>query len=236
MKRGDFIWTGALIILLSPLAIPTTHHAILAATRAHPLVMGFVKFAILASLGELLGLRMRLGEWKTPVGMAWRVIVWGILGAVIALMFQVYSAGVQGAMNAGMLPGKGSMLQTIATAFWISTVMNTTFGPAMMAAHRVADTYIELCGGHIFRGGTSGTDVIAHTNWQTFFGFVIAKTIPFVWIPAHALTFLAPPEYRVLIAAMLSVLFGGILGFAARSGGAKPAGPGPQLEDVAVSR
>ena len=178
--------------------------------------MGFVKFAVLATLGELLGLRMRTAEWKIPTGLPWRILVWGILGGLIALMFQVFNAGAQAAMTAGLLPGKGTRLETIATAFWISTVMNTTFGPAMMAAHRFSDAYIGLCGGRLLRARVRFADVVSHIDWHGFFGFVIGKTIPIVWIPAHTLTFLAPPEYRVLIAALLSILFGAILGFAAR--------------------
>lgn len=238
MKRGGVLWTIAFAAVCCFLVTPVTHHALISATRAHPLVMGFVKFAILASLGELLGVRMRTAEWKIPVGMPWRVLVWGILGGLIALMFHVFNAGAQAAMTAGLLPGKGTALETIATAFWISTVMNTTFGPAMMAAHRICEAYIELCGGRLLRGGVRFVDVVAHIDWHGFFGFVIGKTIPFVWIPAHTLTFLAPPEYRVLVAALLSILFGTLLAFAART--KKKAGqlaePQQVIESVAISR
>jgi len=41
--------------------------------------------------------------------------------------------------------------------------------------------------------------------------FVLLKTIPFFWIPAHTLTFLLPKEYRIVIAAFLSVVLGVIL-------------------------
>ncbi|MBK5251987.1 MAG: hypothetical protein JJE29_05070 [Peptostreptococcaceae bacterium] len=44
-----------------------------------------------------------------------------------------------------------------------------------------------------------------------FVSFVLAKTIPFFWIPAHTLTFLLPGQYRVLAAAMLSIALGLIL-------------------------
>jgi hypothetical protein len=54
--------------------------------------------------------------------------------------------------------------------------------------------------------------------------FVLLRTIPFFWIPAHTLTFMLPPEYRVLAAAMLSVALGAILAFAKRTQQAKPAG------------
>jgi hypothetical protein len=237
MKRGAVLWTIAFAAAVCFLVTPVTHHALISATRVHPLIMGFVKFAILATLGELLGLRMRTLEWKMPVGLPWRVLVWGTLGAIIALMFQVFNAGAQAAMNAGLLPGNWGPLKTLATAFWISTVMNTTFGPAMMAAHRFSDAYIELCGGRVFGKRVGFADIINHIDWHSFFGFVIGKTIPFVWIPAHTLTFLAPPEYRVLLAALLSILFGAILGFAARpkKNPSEAERAVADLEDVAVS-
>jgi len=96
--------------------------------------MGFSKFALLATMGELLCLRMRAGEWVKPVGLGWRMLVWGVIGAAIALMFQVFNVGAREVMDQGLLPGKGTPLQTLATAFWISTVMNVTFGPLMMCA------------------------------------------------------------------------------------------------------
>ncbi len=216
MSRGSVLWMIAFTVVVCFLLTPATHHALISATLAHPLGMGFLKFAILASLGELLGVRIRSREWKIPVGFGWRALVWGILGGLIALMFQVFNAGAQAAMAAGMLPGRNGPLATLATAFWISTVMNVTFGPAMMTAHRLSDSYIELAHGRVFSGRVRFADLINHIDWQMFFGFVIGKTIPFVWIPAHTLTFLAPPEYRVLLAALLSILFGALLAFAAR--------------------
>jgi hypothetical protein len=47
-------------------------------------------------------------------------------------------------------------------------------------------------------------------------GFVFKKTIPFFWIPAHTITFLLPPQYRVLYAALLSVVLGILLGVAGK--------------------
>ena len=47
-----------------------------------------------------------------------------------------------------------------------------------------------------------------------FVSFVLMKTIPIFWIPAHTITFLLPSEYRVLSAAFLSIALGAILAFA----------------------
>jgi hypothetical protein len=211
MKGGDVVWMAALAAVAGVLLVSVSRAALMEATRTHPYLTGFGKFAVLATFGELLGLRIRVGEWRRPVGMPWRVLVWGALGVGLVLVFQVFSAGVSSAIGRGLLPSGSGMIGTFAVAFWISAVMNVTFAPTMMVAHRMTDAYIELTGGRMFAGGVGFGDVIAHIDWQTFFGFVVAVTIPFFWIPAHTITFLLPPEYRVLMAAFLSIALGTIL-------------------------
>jgi hypothetical protein len=44
---------------------------------------------------------------------------------------------------------------------------------------------------------------------------VVMITMVFFWIPAHTFTFSCPPEFRVIVAACLSVFLGLILSFAA---------------------
>jgi hypothetical protein len=58
--------------------------------------------------------------------------------------------------------------------------------------------------------------VVDKIDFYGFISFVVLKTIPIFWIPAHTVTFLLPPEYRVLMAAFLSIALGGILAFAKR--------------------
>jgi len=58
------------------------------------------------------------------------------------------------------------------------------------------------------------SDVVKRIDWDGFISFVLVKTIPIFWIPAHTITFLLPSEYRVLWAAFLSIALGAILAFA----------------------
>lgn len=58
-------------------------------------------------------------------------------------------------------------------------------------------------------------------DWQTQWGFVFKKTIPFFWVPAHGLTFLLPPDSQILFAALLGVALGIVLAIASP----KPAKP-----------
>jgi phage-related protein len=54
-------------------------------------------------------------------------------------------------------------------------------------------------------------ELIEAINWDAFISFVVFKTIPFFWIPAHTVTFTLPIQYRVAVAADLSIILGVIL-------------------------
>jgi hypothetical protein len=188
-------------------------------TIAHPYLMGFVKFAVLATIGELFAIRITAGRWKAPSGLIYRSIVWGALGMSIVLMFEIFFAGTASALSKGLLysSGKGAE-QSIWQAVFTSAIMNLTFAPTFMAFHRVTDTMIDMvCGEGKKMSDVSLAEVVHRIDWQGFISFVVLKTIPFFWIPAHALTFLLPPEYRVLVAAALSIALGAILAYAKRT-------------------
>jgi len=208
MRKGDVLWLLALLAIGALLVLPATHRHFMALTAARPFLVGFAKFAVLATMGELLALRIATGAWSAPKGLHKRAIIWGHLGMIIVLVFDVYAAGVAAALQKGLLPGGGSKL---AFAFFVSLIMNLTFAPAMMITHRMTDTWIDLR----YEGQPAGlAAIVARIDWQGFVSFVLLKTIPFFWIPAHTVTFLLPPEYRVLAAALLSIALGALLAFA----------------------
>ncbi|PLX31066.1 MAG: hypothetical protein C0604_08165 [Clostridiales bacterium] len=212
MKMKDLIWAGILVFFAAFLAYGPTREMFVSATSAHPYIMSFIKFFILATMGELLAIRITSGDWKFPLGWIWRAVIWGFLGIVIALVFQIFSAGVSGAIDKGYLPGKGSVL---AFAFFTSATMNLSFAPTMMAFHRLSDTLLDIK----YEGdGAKATigEAISRIDWHGFVTFVVMKTIPFFWIPAHTAVFLLPPVYRVMAAAALSIALGGILAMAKR--------------------
>lgn len=213
MKKGDFLWALVLVLFAAFLIVPSTHVIFMKYTAIHPYISGFIKFAILATMGELLAIRIVSGDFKAPKGVVYRAIIWGFLGIVITLMFQIFAAGVKAAMANGYLPGGESKF---VFAFFCSAVMNLIFAPTFMAFHRYTDTYIDL----IYEGKKSikVTDVVSRIDWNGFVSFVILKTVPFFWIPAHTITFLLAPEYRVLLAAFLSLALGSILAFAKKNG------------------
>jgi hypothetical protein len=183
-------------------------------TREYPYLMGFIKVGLLATLGELLAVRIARGKWALPVGIWMKAIIWGLLGMSFALMFPVFGGGVAAASAAGLLPQGGKLL----TALLISTLMNICFAPVMMGFHRITDTFIDLAEGRMSQlGQVRLRDAVGHIDWYGFVSFVVLRTIPLFWIPAHTVTFLLPAEYRVLFSALLSVALGAILSLAKRS-------------------
>jgi hypothetical protein len=194
-------------------------------TINYPLSMSFLKFAVLASLGESIGLRIRAGVYNQKgFGLLPRAIVWGLLGYTIYLAFVVFSAGVPvflqkiGLSNALELMAGPLSWGKVLVAFGISFTMNVIYAPVMMTFHRITDMHIVSNGGSL-RGLFLPIKMGQHfqsINWSVQWNFVFKKTIPFFWIPAHTITFLLPPEYRVLMAAILGIVLGVLLAIAAR--------------------
>lgn len=220
MKKGDFIWLAALFVIIFILISPYTHDGFVYATKTHPYLMGFVKVSILATMGEILALRIASGVYRRPTGMLYKFIVWGFLGMCFVLVFDIFAAGVANSMKTGLLPSlpKESFLAGALGAFFTSTFTNVIFAPTFMMLHRITDTFIDLGGGRIKNIlNVRLSDVIRAIDWYGFVSFVVLKTIPIFWIPAHTITFMLVPEYRVLMAAFLSIALGGILAFAKRN-------------------
>lgn len=210
MKRGDFFWLAGLAVFVAILVIPITREMFVKFTTEHAYTGGFVKFFILATMGELLAIRIVTSDWNIPKGLPYRAFVWGLLGMAIVLIFNVFAAGIAGALANGFLPGGNSKF---AFAFFVSLIMNLSFAPTMMTFHRITDTFIDMKYENR-KGKVTLSDAAKRIDWDGFVSFVIVKTIPIFWIPAHTITFLLPPEYRVLSAAFLSIALGAILAFA----------------------
>jgi hypothetical protein len=216
MKRllpGDFLWLAVLAAVTAFFIIPATNKVFVSLTAAHPYGMGFLKFAILATMGELLARRMGSGKWHRPAGLVWRILIWGLIGVAITFMFSFFSLGAAAMIEKGLLPAGSGWLKKLLQAFYTSAIMNLTFGPVFMAAHRISDTYLDL---HAQGNKPGMKAVLAAIDWLGFLDFVVGKTIPLWWIPAHTVTFLLPGEYRVLVAAYLSIVLGVILIYARR--------------------
>lgn len=214
MKFKDMIWILVLVVITLFVVLPPTKPIFIQLTTQFPYMMGFIKTAILASMGEILVSRMRSGHYFTSKGFLLKALVWGFLGIIFVLIFKVFSSGVIAAQGASLLPSiqNESFLQTLLTAFLISTIMNLFFAPSFMLLHRITDGFIELGSGTL-KGirKVKLSHVIDGIDFKSFIQFVVLKTIPFFWIPAHTITFILPESYRVLMAAYLSIALGVLL-------------------------
>ncbi len=225
MKRDDIIVLlcivaiALLFILWSPML--EGYHAL---NASHGMLAAFLKFAILATFGEMLASRIRCGQYVPQgFGLLDRAVVWGLLGMTIKMAFVVFAAGVPsflqylgfewaGAALAGPMGGA-----RIGVAFCVSAVMNSIYAPVMMLTHKITDMHIAKWKGspRALYHRVHVVDILAHRiDWKVQWGFVFAKTIPLFWIPAHTISFLLPADARTLFAAFLSIALGLILAFA----------------------
>ena len=188
------------------LIVPTSREIFKTLSGTHPLIMGFVKFGFLATTGELIAARLTKKTWTLPHYFLLRMLIWALLGIVIALTFKLYSGGATFLLETGILPGKNNLF---AHALAAAVLMNVTFGPVMMGFHRMSDKFLDLK--YELKSKVSLQKVIDNMDWQTYIRFVVCKTIPIFWIPAHTITFMLPPEYQIIVAAFLSIALGIIL-------------------------
>jgi hypothetical protein len=225
MKRKDLLFILFLISLFLPFFLFYDLYSFyLKFNSEHGIPTAFVKFAVLATAGELAGLRIRSGNYfSRGFGIIPRALVWGILGIFIKIAFLIFSAGVPPVLAyigmddpSAYLNGPFS-IQRVSVAFSISLFLNIFFSPVLMTVHRLTDAHIQKGKGSI-TGFFTKPDVLntlQTIDWKIHWGFILKRTIPLFWIPAHTITFLLPPDYQILFAALLGIALGIILAFAA---------------------
>lgn len=186
-------------------------------------VLAFFKFAVLATMGECIGLRISQGCYnKKGFGIIPRAIVWGVLGVCISIAMGIFAGGTFGFLHYFGLDINPTNINSqcfgtkLLYAFSVSVLMNSFFAPVFMTIHKITDTHIINTKGTLkgFFSPMLVGKIIKNLNWDVQWNFVIKKTIPFFWYPAHTITFLLPNEYRVLCAALLGVALGIILSIA----------------------
>ena len=219
MKQSSTLWKKALIIIYVVLSlvgfaailiIPASREVFKTLSATHPYLMGFAKFAVLATAGELLAVRLAKKEWTLPSYVWVRFLIWGVIGVWITYMMKIFGAGVGALMSQGLLPSpENALLNTFIKAFLISATMNLSFGPTFMALHKCSDTLLDIRA--TGKRKITLANVIHKVDWEKFASFTLCKTVPLFWIPAHTVTFMLPSEYQVAMAAALSVALGIIL-------------------------
>ncbi|RLD90772.1 MAG: hypothetical protein DRJ09_03210 [Bacteroidetes bacterium] len=224
MKRFDILFAAGVFLLFLPFFMSEGLYDIYThLNHIHGFIMAFIKFAILATLGEVIGLRIKTGKYTQPgFGILPRAVVWGFLGITIKFAFIVFASGTpsfleyMGMQHARAIFAGNLSVGRILVAFTISAAINLIYAPVMMTLHKVTDTHILTTGGTI-RGLFTPipfASILKGLNWDVQWNFVLKKTIPFFWIPAHTITFLMPSDFRVLFAALLGIVLGIILAVA----------------------
>ncbi len=226
MKKQDFIFIVcclaffALFFVIEPLRNWFLTYS--AFKDWHAMLMAFLKFGVLATLGESIGLRIQKGVYNYPgFGLLPRAVVWGVLGMMISAAMTIFAAGTPAFLaNLGVNISSQAFATRLLIAFSISVTMNMVFAPVFMTLHKVTDTHIMNNGGTL-RGLFTPIpfkEIFTHLNWGVLYGFVFKKTIPLFWVPAHTITFMLPPQWRVLFAAFLGVVLGVLLSIGAIMG------------------
>lgn len=211
MKIKDFIWIFSLVSITLFIFLPTTNTIFVKLTTNHPYMMGFLKTMILASMGEILVKRFKTGFYFSDKGFYLKALIWGILGLMFVFVFPLFDGGIRYIFRNRTF-FNNLFMNSFLYALIISASMNLIFAPTFMLLHRITDAYIDLSEGSIKRISNISIDqIIEKINFKFFISFVLLKTIPLFWIPAHTLTFMLPHTYRVLMASYLSIALGILL-------------------------
>lgn len=156
MKKQDFIFILGVAVLLLPFFICRPvyewYHAF---NAAHGMIMSFLKFAILSTLGEMIGLRISAGVYcRKGFGVLPRMFVWGILGMGINMAMVIFSNGTPAFLQylgmqeaPAVFHAPGLCWAKVGVAFAVSVSMNTIFAPVFMTLHKITDTHILMHGG-----------------------------------------------------------------------------------------
>ena len=230
MKRSDLFALGAVILILLPFFLsPSFFELYRKLNAAYPYVAGFIKFAILATFGESLGLRLRSGNyWQKGFGIIPRALVWGIIGITIKMAFIIFGEGAPmvlkslGVSFPTSIPSDifrqtGFSWLKLLASFSVGITLNLFFAPVFMTFHRITDMHIQRTGGTLkgFFTPIPARKYIAAMDWSGYWDFVLKRTVPLFWIPAQTLNFMLPEEFRILVAALYGIILGVFLSVAA---------------------
>ncbi len=187
------------------------------ATKGYPFIMGFIKFFLLGTLGELLKHRLSHSDWKLDFIIE-RSLVWGVFGIWFTFVFAGFSILVDGLIDINLWPASLPVMPdflwvAFSKGLWLNVF--GMFGWGMMVTHE----YFNFVIGQ--RWKVFALDKFAeHVDVKFLLSF-IPKTLVFFWVPANSFTFVLPDEWRVFTAALLAVALGFFLSVGKKSNGNK---------------
>ena len=185
------------------------------ATKSYPFFMGFIKFFLLGTLGELLKHRLSHSDWKLDF-IVERSLVWGVFGIWFTLIFAGFSILVDGLIEINLWPSGIAIVPdflwvAFSKGLWLNVL--GMYGWGMMVSHEYFNFVIKR------RWKVFALNKFAeHVDTKFILSF-IPKTLVFFWIPANSFTFVLPYEWRVFAAALLAVALGFFLSVGKKSAG-----------------
>jgi hypothetical protein len=221
MQTKDYMACG--ISLFGLFLLCVNLDGFIAVTKAAPYATSFLKFAVLATFGECIGLRIATGDYNRPgFGILPKALVWGLLVVGIKAAFTIFAFGAPAVLAELGLPISAATLKSgdffprLLAAFFVSVTLNSIFAPLFMTLHKVTDLHIAETGGTVrgFLPPIPMGRLLKEIRWDIMWGFVFKKTLPYFWVPAHTITFMLPQHFQVVFAALLGVVLGVILALA----------------------
>lgn len=224
MKKSDIYFIlGVLLFFMPFFVFPSVYKFYFQQNLERGILLSFVKFAFLATLGEVIGLRIRTGKYhQKGFGILPRAIVWGFLGISLKIAFDIFASGTPvflekaGFADASRIIHSNLSWKKVLVSFSISTAINLFYAPVLMTFHKITDSHILNTGGSVKGLFTPipFARILRDINWDVQWNFILKKTIPLFWIPAQTITFLLPEEFRILFAAFLGIVLGVLLAVA----------------------
>jgi hypothetical protein len=224
MKKADLVVLVTIaLIVFAFINFSAILNSYLTINKNHGMITSFIKFGLLATFGEMLGLRIKTGYYvQKGFGIIPKIIVWGFIGLTIKMAFVIFATGTPqflcylGIKDAATTFNSDFTLAKLGVSFAISCAMNIIYAPVMMTFHKITDLHIASNNGKLrsIIKPIAFSEIFSKIDWNIQWHFVFKKTIPLFWIPAHTVTFLLPSEFQVLFAAILSIVLGLILALA----------------------
>ena len=139
MKRTDLYFLLSILAIFLPFCLSEAlYEGYKSFNAEHGMVMSFIKFGVLSTLGEMLGCRIGSGKYLPKAfGILPRMIVWGLLGIGINAAMIIFSKGTPALMEyMGMTGAVASFnsadfcMDKLWVALAVSVAMNTILLPS----------------------------------------------------------------------------------------------------------
>jgi hypothetical protein len=205
---GAGIWifaSGSVMLMGWAVAGTQTFIAATTYTWVTAYAMGYLKLFFLGTLGELIKLRLATGSWRLDK-LLQRALVWGLFGMWFTAAFPAFAGATEVLIQKGLwFDGFKPLSMSLAINIFGG------FALFMMVVHEYFN--------YLIKNNWTNWSLVSFSrdiNREFVFAF-LPKTLIF-WVIAHTFTFMMPPEWRVLMAAVLAIVLGFFLSVGRKKG------------------